>query len=342
MRPPLLPSPRLLLLPLLQLLLLGGRSAAAPPPDSLSQLPAPRNPKIHLYNAEQVLSWDPVTLGDGTRPVLYSVQYKYTSTEWYDIDFRGVNCTKIANTECDFMAANLSKGFPPHFNITLRVRAELGELVSAWVIVPWFQRYRNVTIGPPENIWVTPGEGSLIVRFSSPFDVDTSMVTLWYYIHYWEKAGTQEVKGPFTGNSILLDGLKPLREYCLQVKAELIWPKQNVFKSGHLSNVSCYETTANASTKLQQAMLIFVGTFLLVLALAGAFVFLALKYRGLVKYWFQSPPRIPSQIEEYLKDPSQPVLEALDQDSSPEEEACTTVSIVTFPEREQEDVLQST
>ncbi|XP_076973617.1 interferon gamma receptor 2 [Tamandua tetradactyla] len=335
-RPPPLP-----VLPLLLPLLLGGRGGGAPPLDSFSQLPAPENPKIHLYNAEQVLSWDPVTVGNETRPVLYSVQYKYTSSEWYDIDFRGLNCTRITDTECDFTAASLSKGFPPHFNITLRIRAELGELVSAWVIMPWFQHYRNVTIGPPENILVTPGEGSLIVRFTSPFEVDISIVALQYYIHYWEKAGIQEVKGPFMGNSILLDGLKPLREYCLRVKAELIWSNQNIIRPGHLSNISCYETTANASTKLQQAILIFLGTLLLVLALTGAFFFLVLKYRGLVKYWFQSPPRIPLQIEEYLKDPTQPILEALDRSSSPEED-CGPVAVITLPEKEQEDVLQRT
>ncbi|XP_004474570.1 interferon gamma receptor 2 [Dasypus novemcinctus] len=330
-----------LLSPLLLLLLLGGRSAGASPPDPPAQLPAPQRPKLHLYNAKQRLSWEPVSLGNGTRPVLYHVQYKYTSSEWYDIDLKGVNCTKITETQCDF-TANLSEGFTPYFNITLRLRAELGELVSAWVVVPWFQHYRNVTIGPPENISVTPGEGSLIIMFSSPFDVATSMVTLEYYIHYWEKEGIQEVKGPFIGNSIVLGGLRPLREYCLQVRAELIWPRQNICRPGQLSNTSCCETAANASAKLQQAIPIFAGTFLVVLALAGACYFLMLRYRGLIKYWFHSPPRIPSQIEEYLRNPDQPILEALSKDSSPEEDAYDSLSIVAFPEGEREDVPQST
>lgn len=53
-----------------------------------------------------------------------------------------------------------------------------------------------------------------------------------------------------------------------------------------------------ASTKLQQVILIAVGTFLLLLVVVGACLFLVLKFRGLVKYWFHSPPRIPVQIEE--------------------------------------------
>lgn len=52
----------------------------------------------------------------------------------------------------------------------------------------------SVTVGPPENIWVTPGDGSLIIRFSPPFDVDASMVTFLYYVHYWERAGIEQAR----------------------------------------------------------------------------------------------------------------------------------------------------
>ncbi|XP_058379015.1 interferon gamma receptor 2 isoform X2 [Diceros bicornis minor] len=325
--------------------------------DSLSQLPAPQNPKIRLYNAEQVLSWEPVSPSNGSGPVVYQVQFKYTtSTKWSNVnnDPEGVNCMKITVTECNFTKTNISKGFPLHFNVSLRVRAELEERISPWVTVPWFQHYRNVTIGPPENIWVTPGEGSLIVRLSPPFDIHDSMVVFQYYVHYWEKAGIQQdeseepltgvpqVKGPFMTNSIVLNALKPLRVYCLRVQAWLLWTKPNVSRPGHLSNISCSKTMEDASTKLQQVILIAMGTFLLLLAMAGACLFMVLKYRGLVKYWFQSPPSIPVQIEEYLKDPAQPILEVLDKDSSPKEEACDSVSVVLFPEKEEEGVLQST
>lgn len=44
--------------------------------DSHSQLPAPENPKIRLYNTQQILSWEPVSLSNDTRPVVYWVQFK--------------------------------------------------------------------------------------------------------------------------------------------------------------------------------------------------------------------------------------------------------------------------
>ncbi|KAL4681809.1 hypothetical protein H8959_007286 [Pygathrix nigripes] len=128
------------------LLVLGVFAAAAPASDPLSQLPTPQHPKIRLYNAEQVLSWEPVALSNSTRPVVYRVQFKYTDSEWFmtDVMSIGVNCTQITATECDFTAASPSAGFPMDFNVTLRLRAELGALHSAWVTMPWFQHYRNV------------------------------------------------------------------------------------------------------------------------------------------------------------------------------------------------------
>ncbi|EQB78501.1 hypothetical protein CB1_000995040, partial [Camelus ferus] len=44
--------------------------------DSLSQLPAPRNLKVYLYNTQQALSWEPVTLSNDLRPVVYQVQHQ--------------------------------------------------------------------------------------------------------------------------------------------------------------------------------------------------------------------------------------------------------------------------
>ena len=47
------------------------------------------------------------------------------------------------------------------------------------------------------------------------------------------------------------------------------------------------------------------------------------------------------QFFKYLKDPDQPILDALDKDSSPKDDAWDSVSIVTFPENEQEGTPQS-
>lgn len=51
----------------------------------------------------------------------------------------------------------------------------------------------SVTVGPPKNISVTPGKGSLTLHFSPPFDVVKEAV-FEYRVRYWEKAGAQQAR----------------------------------------------------------------------------------------------------------------------------------------------------
>ncbi|XP_040606424.1 interferon gamma receptor 2 isoform X3 [Mesocricetus auratus] len=295
--------PPLWLLPLL----LGGLGAAAPRLDSFSQLAAPQHLKLHLYNNEQILSWEPSPPSNDTRPVVYQVEFKYVGGSWHK--FTEVNCTDITVTRCDFTGGGRSKGFSGIYFVSLRVRAKQGERTSNWVTLTWFQRYCNVTVGPPKNILVIPGKGSLTTHFSPPFNV-TKEAAFEYRVHYWEKTGAPQVRGELEATGSWLAG----------------------------SPVWC--GTVSPDTTGLQVILIPVGTFSLLLVLTGACFFLFLRYQGRVKYWFQAPPTIPGQIKEYLKDPDQPFLEALDKDHSPKDDAWDSVSIVSSPEKEQ-DVLRT-
>ncbi|XP_007640250.1 interferon gamma receptor 2 isoform X1 [Cricetulus griseus] len=304
---------------------------------SFSQLAAPQHLDLHLYNNEQILSWEPPPPSNDTRPVVYQVEFKYVDGSWNK--FTEVNCTDITVTKCDFTRGGRLRGFSGIYSVSLRVRAKQGERTSDWVTSTEFQRYCNVTVGPPKTISVIPGKGSLIIHFSPPFDV-TSEATFEYRVRYWEKTGAQQVRGPFKENSVVLSNLKPFRVYCLQTEAQLTVQNNNCRPGLSLSNVSCHETTADAASTRLQVTLIAVGTFSLLLVLTGACFFLFLRYQSRVKYWFQAPPTIPEQIQEYLKDPDQPILDALDKDHCSKDDAWDSVSIVSSPEKEQ-DVLQT-
>ncbi|XP_036601288.1 interferon gamma receptor 2 [Trichosurus vulpecula] len=297
------------------------------PAESLNHLPAPHNQRIHLYNLEQVLSWDPVPINNLTSPVLYSVEYKFLTTSWRQVDC--VHCTKIAEPICNFTAAGC---FPPYFNVSLRIKAELGELVSDWALVPWFQLFRNATIGPPLDILVTSLDNSLIISFKPPFQLKSDKFH--YYVYYWEKEGKQKVKGPVISQPIQLSDLKVSSEYCLQVQAELIPDHLEIRRQGLLSNISCHETSAGDSAKLQQTIIIILGIFALIILILSCYV-LVRKFQGLIKHYFHSPPEIPSQIKEYLMDPNEPILEALDKNSSMEKDCWNSLSIVTCTEENQ-------
>ncbi|XP_068931026.1 interferon gamma receptor 2 [Petaurus breviceps papuanus] len=295
--------------------------------ESLTYLPAPQNQRIHLYNLEQVLSWDPVPISSLTSPVLYSVEYKFLSTNWAQVDC--VHCTRIAEPICNFTAAEC---FPPYFNVSLRIKAELGKLVSDWALVPWFQHFRNATIGPPLDVLVTSLDGSLIINFKPPFQPQSAKFR--YYVYYWEKEGKRKVKGPVIRQHIQLDDLKVTSEYCLQVQAELIPDHPEIHRQGLLSNISCHETSAEASTMFQQTIIIILGIVILIILVPSCY-FMTLNFQGLIKHYFRSPPGIPSQIKEYLMDSNEPILEALDKNSSMEGDRWDSLSIVTCTEENQ-------
>lgn len=317
--------------PWLLSLLLCGFGVAAPPPDPSSQLAAPLNLSLHLYNNEQILTWEPPPPSNDTSPVVYQVEFCLIGGSWLTLD--GVNCTDITETKCNFTGSGLSRGN----KVFLRVRAKQGEHTSDWVRLGPFEHYREVTVGPPQNIVLAPGENSLIIQFSPPFRVVREAA--WQYrVRYWEKTGSQQVKGPFTNSSIALDNLKAFTVYCLQVEAQLIL-KDNSVRPPGISNVTCHETSAGTSTWL--IILIPVGIFTLLLLLTAACFFLFLKHQSRVKYWFQAPPNIPEQIKEYLKDPDQFILEDFDKESSLKDDAWDSVSVIFFPEKEQDDVLQT-
>lgn len=321
----------MLLWRLLLPLLLRGLAAAAPPTDSSAQLPAPQNLKIHLYNEEQVLSWDPVLPLSDANPVTYQVQFKYTTSQWSDVKPGHppyVNCSFIMATVCNFTAG---KGFPYHFYISLRVRAQQDSHTSAWTSVPWFQHYRNVTIGPPKNLSVTSNKGALFVTFSAPFNkIDRSVASFQYFVQYGEEAGTPKVKGPFKSNYIKLTDVRPERVYCVRVYAQLYSELLIQSAQGLYSNTTCTQTPPDDSAQMQQVIFVIVGAFLGLIFLLGICFFLIMRYGVYFKRWFHTPPSIPLQIEEYLKDPAQPFIETLDQDNSRKEDSWDRVSIISI------------
>lgn len=330
---------------LLLLFLSGCGAAAQTGPPAL--LPAPQNLKILLYNTEQALSWDPVSPHDGTGLVVYQVQYKLTSSNhWHDVieaDTPYVNCTNITTTTCDFTAG---RGFWRGFSLSLRVRAQQGPRSSAWAYAPQFWHYLNVTIGPPKILSVKPGKGSLIVTVSEPFEIPENPTEVFFQyfvcLHREEERCKQEQdEGPFYKNLFTLPDLTPSHLYCLRVRAQVVQRQRDdkpqeefweiVSERGHYSGASCGEPGPDAAAEMQQVILLTVGTFVALATLAGLCLFLVLRYGGLVKLWFHTPPSVPLQIQEYLKDPAQPILEILDKDSSPQDDTWDRVSIVLSP-----------
>ncbi|XP_025964316.1 interferon gamma receptor 2 isoform X2 [Dromaius novaehollandiae] len=293
-----MPCRALCLFLLLLLLLLLGPAWATAAASSI-HLPAPQSVMVYSYNFRSSLRWSPVKVDRG--PVLYTVHFKTGAFNQWD----EMNCTHITQTECNFPQFLNER----RWTIILRVRAELGQMVSDWVESDPFVAERNTTIGPPKVNSVIVSSDSLLVSVIPPFGSELGDF-LQYRVSYWENSTSTTEKETKMSNTLFkIMNLKELTLYCFKVQVEFMI-EQDVQIRGLQSVPECYRTTVS------------VGLFLM------------WRYHNTIKYWSQPPFKIPSHFEEYLKDPSMPVLEALE--NCTEEDPCDSLSVVCNGEKSQE------
>ncbi|OPJ66462.1 interferon gamma receptor 2 [Patagioenas fasciata monilis] len=303
----------LVLLSLLFFLLVG--SVRASGTESFLRLPAPKNVTVYSYNFHSLLRWSPVEVNRGL--VLYTVHFKTGFlNEWDEM-----NCTRITQTECN-ISWSLRKR---RWTVFLRVRAELGQATSDWVETDPFVAERNTTIGPPKVNSVTESSDSLLIRVTPPFGSEAGYFPE-YYVSYWENA-TSTIKREIKLSNTLfkIENLKELTLYCFSIQVVLkVYPDLQLL--GLPSVPECYRTTVSEATKAGYLSLILISVLLFV-TLATVGLFHLWRHRKAIKYWFQPPLEIPSHFEEYLKDPSVPALEELD--NHPEDDPHDSLSVIS-------------
>ncbi|XP_008163485.2 interferon gamma receptor 2 isoform X1 [Chrysemys picta bellii] len=310
-----------------------------PAAESPLQLPAPQNVTIYSYDYQNLLRWAPVKVDNGS--VLYTVQYSTPVSCLSTVTnvrcprgneenrmacdcWEEINCTNITKTECNFTHPKI-KSF---WTITLRVRAELGQVKSDWVETNKFFADQNTTIGPPVIVNVDSTPDSLFLNFSPNVKEDN----LQYLVRYWEKSTNERHETEWTKNTrIGLLNLKQLTVYCFQIQAKLHLLNDNI---GPFSKTYCHKTAASDATRAGFVVIIFVAATVTVVILAIVCFLFIQKFHQVIKYWFQPPFKIPLHIEEYLKDPEMPVLEEL-QNNCAEEDPGDSLSVVSNAEGSQ-------
>ncbi|NWH74676.1 INGR2 protein, partial [Piaya cayana] len=180
--------------------------------ESPPHLPAPKDVKVFSYNFRGLLRWSPVKVDRGL--VLYTVHFKTGAYDHWD----EMNCTRITQTECSFpWSLKLRR-----WTFVLRVRAELGQVTSAWVETDEFMAERNTTIGPPTVNSVTASSDSLLIRVTPPFGPEEGDI-LQYHVSYWENATSTTKKETETSNTLFkIRNLKESTLYCFRVQVELM------------------------------------------------------------------------------------------------------------------------
>ncbi|XP_075288725.1 interferon gamma receptor 2 isoform X3 [Opisthocomus hoazin] len=256
---------------------------------------------VYSYNFRSLLRWSPVKVDGGL--VLYTVCFKTGAFNQWD----ELNCTRIAQTECSFPWSLKER----RWTVVLRVRAELGQVTSDWVETDPFVAERNTTIGPPEVNSVIVSSDSLLIGVTPPFASEAGD-SLQYRVSYWENAtSTAKKQETKTSNTLFkIRNLKELTLYCFSIQVELM-TYSHLQLLGLQSVPECYRTAISEATRAGYIILIFVLVLLFV-NLVTVGLFLLWRHHKTLKYWSQPPLGIPLHFEEYLRDPSMPVLEALD------------------------------
>ncbi|NWH56759.1 INGR2 protein, partial [Geococcyx californianus] len=200
--------------------------------ESPPHLLAPKDVKVYSYNFRSLLRWSPVKVDRGL--VLYTVHFKTAAFNQWD----EMNCTRITQTECSFPWSLKER----RWTVVLRVRAELGQLTSAWVETDQFVAERNTTIGPPKVNSVTASSDSLLIRVTPPFGPQAGD-HLRYHVSYWENATSTTKKEMETDNTLFkIRNLKESTLYCFRIQVELMTHlRHDLF--GQQSAPKCYRTT---------------------------------------------------------------------------------------------------
>uniref|UniRef100_A0A8C4U0R8 Fibronectin type-III domain-containing protein n=1 Tax=Falco tinnunculus TaxID=100819 RepID=A0A8C4U0R8_FALTI len=238
-----------------------------------------------------------------------------------------MNCTRIAQTECRLPWSLKER----RWTVVLRVRAELGHVTSDWVETDPFVAERNTTIGPPKVNSVIVSSDSLLISVTSPFGSEAGDF-LQYHVSYWENTTSTTKKETKTSNTLFkIRNLKELTLYCFRIQVELI--TYSDFQLLGLQSVpECYRTTMSEATRAGYSILVLLLGLLFV-SLVAVGLLLLWKYHKTIKYCSQPPLEIPSHFEEYLKDPSMPVLEGLD--NYAEDDPHDSLSVVSCGEGSQ-------
>lgn len=268
---------------------------------------------VYSFNFRNSLRWSPVKVDGGS--VSYTVQFKTGAfNHWSEM-----NCTRITQTECSFLKSVKER----RWTVVLRVRAEMGPRTSAWVETDPFVAERNTTIGPPKVNSVIVSSDSLLISVTPPFGPEPGY-HLQYHVSYWENTTITTKKEIKTSNTLFkIKDLKQSTLYCFTIQIELM-----TYSRFHLIGLQtvpeCYRTTISEATKAGYIVAIFMSVGLLLIVIIVGF-FCLWRNQKAIKYLSQPPLRIPSHFEEYLRDPSMPQLEVLENHDEDPQDLLTVV-----------------
>ncbi|XP_055269224.1 interleukin-20 receptor subunit beta isoform X2 [Moschus berezovskii] len=223
------------------------------PGDGVAVLPAPQNLSVQSTNMKHVLTWSPVIVPEEI--IHYSVEYQgeYESLYMSHIWIPSSWCSPTQRPECD-----ITEDITATVSYSLRVRATLGSLTSAWSTLK--HRFnQNSTILTPPGMEITMDGFHLLIKLE---DLGPHFE---FFVSYWrrEPGAKEHVKVVRPGVlPVYLETVEPGAAYCVKARTFV----KAIGRHSAFSQTECVKVQGEA-LPLALALFAFVG-FVLILGVA--------------------------------------------------------------------------
>ncbi|TKC36869.1 hypothetical protein EI555_007309 [Monodon monoceros] len=218
--------------------------------DGVAVLPAPQNLSVQSTNMKHVLTWSPVIVPEEI--IHYSVEYQgeYESLYMSHIWIPSSWCSPTQGPECD-ITDDITATVP----YSLRVRATLGSLTSAWSTLK-HPFNRNSTILTPPGMEITKDGFHLVIKLE---DLGPQFE---FFVAYWkrEPGAKEHVKMVRRGGiPVHLETMEPGAAHCVKVRTFV----KAIGRHSAFSQTECVKVQGE-TLPLALALFSFVG-FMLIL-----------------------------------------------------------------------------
>ncbi|KAM9089468.1 interleukin-20 receptor subunit beta [Megaptera novaeangliae] len=220
--------------------------------DGVAVLPAPQNLSVQSTNMKHVLTWSPVIVPGEI--IHYSVEYQgeYESLYMSHIWIPSSWCSPTQGPECD-ITDDITATVP----YSLRVRATLGSLTSAWSTLK-HPFNRNSTILTPPGMEITKDGFHLVIKLE---DLGPQFE---FFVAYWkrEPGAKEHVKMVRHGGiPVHLETMEPGAAHCVKVRTFV----KAIGRHSAFSQTECVKVQGE-TLPLALALFSFVGFMLILVA----------------------------------------------------------------------------
>ncbi|XP_007170414.2 interleukin-20 receptor subunit beta [Balaenoptera acutorostrata] len=220
--------------------------------DGVAVLPAPQNLSVQSTNMKHVLTWSPVIVPGEI--IHYSVEYQgeYESLYMSHIWIPSSWCSPTQGPECD-ITDDITATVP----YSLRVRATLGSLTSAWSTLK-HPFNRNSTILTPPGMEITKDGFHLVIKLE---DLGPQFE---FFVAYWkrEPGAKEHVKMVRHGGiPVHLETVEPGAAHCVKVRTFV----KAIGRHSAFSQTECIKVQGE-TLPLALALFSFVGFMLILVA----------------------------------------------------------------------------